>query len=526
MTSSKTGLPSTEAEEALSGATGKAVLRGGTWSAASVVGPQIFVLVVSVVAARFLGPDQMGRQSFIAFIALSVAAIFSGGISQMLSRYVGEGVGARRGAATRGLISSTYRVGLFGAALGGLAMIAAALLGATPAAAWALAGVGCALAIVQAMPNAILNGTLHWRQTSIIGLVTGAAAVPVTIAVLAAGGGIVGLFAVEVGAIGANMLWSQVLGRRALRDLGPEIAHDRGLERRAASYAGLTTLAIVLSTIVFKRSEFFFLQHYADDAAIAVYSIAFASVYAVTALVESFGNTVMPAFATLFGGGADRRMRLGFERGQRLLLLLSLPLTATAIALGPQLLSLIYGSEYSETGQLLQIMALGIPLLALMGLANAFLGGLGKVKPVLLITGIAAAANISLAFALVPPLGARGAALANLGSQLFVCTITIAYADRLIGRRGLHKRTLLAILAASVAAGGVGSLIAEGFGGVPGVLLGSLAAAAAFVAVAALVRPIRSDDADWLRGSTGGSPLARPAALACRAFAARTPAAA
>jgi O-antigen/teichoic acid export membrane protein len=512
-------LPGTERIDAAAGTTGGTVLRGSTWSAARTVAPQLFVLVVSVVAARFLGPEQMGRQSFIAFIALSVAAIFGGGIAQMLTRFVGEGLGAGRGSATRGLIASTYRVGLFGAALGGLSMIAAALLGQTPATAWALAGVGCSLAIAQAMPNAILTGTQRWRQTSIIGLTTGGIAVPVTVAVLAAGGGIVGFFAVEVVAIAVNMAWSEIVARRALRELGAGLVHDPPLERRAAAYAAWTTLLIVLSTVVFKRSEFFFLQHYTTDADIAVYSIAFASVYAVTALTESLGNTVLPAFATLFGGGADERIRLGFERGQRLLIVFSLPLAAAAIALGPQILAVVYGSSYEESGQLLQIMAVGIPLLALMGLANAFLAGLGQVKPVLIITAMAAVINITLAFALIPPLQARGAALANLGSQVVVGAVTIAYVDRLLGHTNTHLRTLSACLAASALGGVLASLAAEHIGGIPGILAGAAAGGASFAIVAATIKLIRADDAEWLLASTAGTPLARPAALACRAFA-------
>lgn len=519
MTSSEPGFPSTEGTQGSSGATGKAVLRGSTWSIARIVGPQLFVLIVSVAAARFLGPDGMGRQSFISFIALSTAAIFSSGISQMLTRFIGEGIGARQVSETRGLVERSYRLGLLCALLGGLVLIGAALAGEEPMAAWVLAGVGCGLAIAQALPNAILNGTLRWRQISVVGLVTGAAAVPMTIVVLAAGGGITGFFAVEAGMIGANMVWSWVLGRSALRDLGPDVSHDRGLERRAWSYAALTTLWIVLSTIVFKRSEFFFLQHYADNAAIAVYSIAFASVYAVTSLIEGLGQTAMPAFATLFGGGAETRIRAGFERGQRMLILFSLPLTAAAVALGPELLGLVYGSEYDDAGQLLQIMVLGVPLLALMGLANAYLNGLGRARPVLAMTAVAAAANIALAFALVPSLGARGAALANLGSQLLIGVITIAYADHLLGRRGIHSRTVLATLAASGAAGAIGALGAEGIGGAPGLLVGAIGAAAGFAAVAAMLKPMRLDDAEWLCDSAAATPLARPAAIARRAFA-------
>ena len=51
--------------------TGSSVLGGGLWSLASRMLPSCYPFVVSIAAARFLGPDAMGRQSFIAFVSLS-----------------------------------------------------------------------------------------------------------------------------------------------------------------------------------------------------------------------------------------------------------------------------------------------------------------------------------------------------------------------------------------------------------------------------------------------------------------------
>ena len=55
--------------------TGRSVFRGGVWWTASRTIPQLYVLALSLVAARFLGPTGMGRQSFIAFTELSLVAL-------------------------------------------------------------------------------------------------------------------------------------------------------------------------------------------------------------------------------------------------------------------------------------------------------------------------------------------------------------------------------------------------------------------------------------------------------------------
>lgn len=508
------------AGEAVERTTGASVLRGSFWNVASFALPQFYLLVMSVVAARFLGPHDMGRQSFIAFAALSVMGLFGGTLGSTLTRFVGEALGANRPAAVRGLVGWARRLGLLAAILGGAGVAAVALLGGEPQAAWILAGLGCSLGIMQSVPNAVLTGAQNWRQASTITLVTGTIAVPSTIAVLAAGGGIVGMFAVEAVIIGANFAWAAILARRNLRELSPRPERDPALQRRAAVYASWTLLGIALSVVVYKRSEFLFLKHYASDADIAIYSIAFASVYAVTVLSESVTGVLLPAFATLFGGGADERIRTGFDRAQRLLLMFSMPLAAAAIALGPAAIALVYGSDYSDTGPVLQVMAAGIPLLALMNLSSSFLLGLGKIRPLLIIDAFAAAINVGLAFLLIPPFHAIGAALSNLLSQGVVAIAVLAYALRTLDGVSLHPRTIVANAAAAAAGGGAAALAVAAFGGgAIGLLAGLVAGVVVFAAFAAAIKTIRADDAHWLRASSRGTPLERPVALACRAFA-------
>src|SRR5204862_781207 len=83
-----------------------------------------------------------------------------------------------------------------------------------------------------------LIGAQRWRDASIVGLATGTAATAAIVLVLAAGGGITGMFAVEAVLTIANLVWTSALGRRALRSIAtaPRVA-STSVHHGARSYA-------------------------------------------------------------------------------------------------------------------------------------------------------------------------------------------------------------------------------------------------------------------------------------------------
>src|SRR5205823_13903539 len=95
-------------------------------------------------------------------------------------------------------------------------------------------------------------GAQRWRDASIVGLATGTAATAAIVLVLAAGGGITGMFAVEAVLTVANLAWTSALGRRALRSIAtaPRVA-SASVRRGARSYALLASV----SGVVTLRSE-------------------------------------------------------------------------------------------------------------------------------------------------------------------------------------------------------------------------------------------------------------------------------
>jgi O-antigen/teichoic acid export membrane protein len=495
-----------EAVDAARATTGRSVLRGGLWYLASYAVPQLYTIVLSVVGARFLGPDRLGVQSFIAFVSLSTITALSSSMYSALMRYVGETLGAGRSDLLPGLFRWAWRIEAAAAAVGAGSIAAAALLGAEPGSAWLLAAVVCAAGILHTVPTAVLIGLQRFRQAAVVGLTTGFAATVATVIVLWAGGGITGMFAVEAVVGVLNLAWTGTLARRSVprtrtseRDRAAAVRLRRGVGR----YALLSSVGLVLELIVGTRSEFVFLQHYSSHSQIAFYSIAFSAVAALRLFPRALGGSTTPAFATLYGARAFDRISSGYSRALRLLVLGTLPLTTIAFALAPALIREVYGQSYGEVARPLQILLLAFPLIALSSVGNAVLVGYGRIRLPLIANTVAAVVDIGLAFLLIPHLDAEGAAIANVGGEGTYVALVLVFAARLVRpvdwRPWAIMRGLLAAAWAGLAAwGGL-----EVLGNEAGLIVGLAAAVVVFGALATAFRIIPADDARWLEESFG-----------------------
>lgn len=480
----------------------RALVAGGLWSTAARVIPQLYTLVILVAAARFLGADRLGRQSFIAFVELSVIMLATAGLPTALMRYIGETLGRGDARSVGGLVAWAWRIEAVAAAVGGGILVAASLLGADPAAAWILAAVAAAMGILHTVPSALLIGAQRWREAALAGLVIGTVATPATVAVLALGGGITGMFAVEAAASALVLLWTAMLARRAVFQLAPRRAPAGELRGKVVRYAGFASLGVVLTFVVWRRSEFFFLERYSTYTQIALYSIAFSFVNALSRLFEAVIAVVTPAVATLYGAGELDRIRSGYGRAIRLLALATFPVTGVVIAVGPTLLRLL-GSDFAGTGQILVLMMLTFPIVPLVKTGNGLLHGLGRIRVILVVGAFAAAVNVALDVLLIPPYEAVGAALANGGAQLAAGIPVLVYTSRILGGLDWAPAFLLRGLVASAGAGLAAWGGVAAAGGAPGVGLGTLAGVAVFAILAPVVRFLPPADATWLDDVVG-----------------------
>ena len=152
--------------------TGASLFSGSIWNSVAGLLPQFYTVAISIAAARFLGPDAFGRQSFIAFVSLSIALVLTAGLSIALMRSVAETLGREEPGQARGLLRWARRPQALAGTVGGGGMVVAGLAGAEPGLAWVLAGVSTLFAVLHTVPSAGLIGAQRFRDAAIVGLVT------------------------------------------------------------------------------------------------------------------------------------------------------------------------------------------------------------------------------------------------------------------------------------------------------------------------------------------------------------------
>ena len=475
------------------------------WVAFARLTPQVSALVLSAFAARALGTGDFGRQSFIAFVEISLISLVVEGFSSSVSRNAAKIIGAGDESLVAPLYRWAQRVALGLALLAGTVMFLVGIARPELRAAWMVAGVSAVVNCLNRIPSAVLIGMQRWRRLSRVDVGIQTLGTAGAIVLLQMGYGIVGMFAATAASSAVNLVVFTLMARSAIPTLGRQAGRlPDALRRETVRYGLMLAAAMVVTLVVWRRSEFFFLDHYVPDAEIAQYSVAFAAVAAIMQLPWALSFVAMPAVATLDGARSDERIRGGVSRALRLASAVSLPVTAASFAGGPVIIESVWTRDYHEAGILFRIMVLGFPPICLVLVAIGVLAGLGHQRFALTIGAIGAALDLLLAWVLVPTFEARGAAVSSLTAQLVTGLPMLVYISTILGPLvwAWHRQAnmLLASIVGYLAMYLTMRLVPGGLGLVPG-----LAAGLGGLALTARILPVISEeDAEWALGLTQG----------------------
>ena len=369
------------------------------------------------------------------------------------------------------------------------------------------------------IPNAVLLAAQRFRESAAVGLVTGGAAVPATIIVLALGGGIAGMFAVEAVIVAANLVWTSLLSRRALDEVAPvPELEDAAMRRSAKRYALYATAGGMLTIVVWRRSEFFFLAGYSSDAELALYSIAFAAATVLMTVTDKLrgGDVAGPRHASRRRGG--RPAAFGPQAHAEA----AVPARAAAARAGRGWRAGRHQGGLRRGIRRRRLRAARAaaraPVHAAVEPERLLLAAVGDARSPLLAAAAAAVLNVALAIALVPRLDAVGAAIASVCAQALATLLLARSARRRIGRStsGVSAGPLGCAIAVSAVAGATTWAIADGLGGPAGLAIGLVAGLALLWAGFATLRPLAAEDARWLDEQVGDRLGGRVGALARR----------
>lgn len=481
----------------------RSVLTGGAWSSLNIVLPYLLTSIVSIVAARVLGPDEMGRQSFIAFVTLVATSVCAAGLPTALTRYAGDALGRGRDDALRGLVRAVWLVELPLSLAGMAVLLVVAGLGAEPQAAWVLAAVTVVSGALGAVPLAALSGALQWRSYSIAILSTNVVSTGLTLGALAAGWGITGIVAVRLFQTAVIGLWSAIALRDALARSTVTPQRSAELEHAMLRFAAGTSFTVVLTLIVYQRSEVFFLNHFSSDAEIAHYAIAASALVVLLAAPQALGVALAPALANLHGAGQTERIRAGYSRALRISMLGTMPVLGLAAVMGPPLLLLVYGEPYRDVQAVFLALLPSLLAVPLIATSNAVLTAHRRMRSPLLALAAAAAVDLLAAYALVPSYGALGAAAASVSALFVAAAFQVAAAVRVVHAVDLHAGYTARAVVTSAAATAAGLAVLALLPRVPGLLLAPLTFTLVLAGAARLIGVASAEDARWLEALAG-----------------------
>jgi O-antigen/teichoic acid export membrane protein len=496
--------------------TARGLATGGAWTVAGRTLPLFYTFVISVAAARILGPTAMGQLALIVFTASTAMALLTIGLAGAFTRFIGESLGRGEGDAARLLVRSAAMLAVVGALVSIAAFAVVAASASSLRTAWLFAGVWTAATIVHAVPSVLLSGAQRWRQAIIVGLTTGTIHVALALGVLAAGGGVAELVAIDALVAVVNVFGTVWLARRELRSFAPVSARTRDLRGTVLRYGAVSSIALALSFVFERRGEVVFLALFSSDAQIALYTIPFSGLAVLALVPYALGTVASTAYATLLGAGNVARIQAAYERSLRLALLVTLPLTAGALVIGPPLLEAVYGEEYAGARTVLAILIAGLPLIVATSLSAALLQGLARVREQVAVYASTATANVALCLVLVPQFDAAGAATAH--SLAYVVAAAGAAVATSRALHPLHPRLhlLFRTAVASVLAGLTAAVCVALLPEPTSLVAAAVAGAATFAFLARVLRVVPAEDALWLsarvpRGRRLVAAVSRPA---------------
>ncbi len=203
----------------------------------------------------------------------------------------------------------------------------------------------------------------------------------------------------------------------------------------------------VLGTLLF-NFDVLALAWFQPASAVGLYTAVYKLVLLFATPLTLFQISMLPTLAR-----ADADLDRTAAPALRYLAVVFLPLPFVGLLVAPQLLTLLYGSEYAGGSVALQILLASLPWMAFRSLFRIILVSYHWQRLDLRTVLAATVANMAVDLALVPRWGVVGAAVATLCSELVIFGMSYYYTWRRVQALAVVGHLWRPLLAAAAAAG-------------------------------------------------------------------------
>jgi O-antigen/teichoic acid export membrane protein len=199
-----------------------------------------------------------------------------------------------------------------------------------------------------------------------------------------------------------------------------EHMHPRKLKLPARELFGfsLPLLSSDLPVLLRGAGAIILLEFFHSTVAVAEYRAVLPVAGLNMVVFESFAFLFVPVASRMFARDDAEGINDLYWNTSLWITVLTFPVFAVTCSLAAPVTILLFGAEYANAGTLLSVLALGFYFNAALGFNAKTLRVYGKVRHIVIIDLIAAAAFVALGLLLIPAYGALGAALATMASMI------------------------------------------------------------------------------------------------------------
>lgn len=488
----------------------KTIARNTAWYGLENLIGFVTSLITSIAIARTLGPAKMGYIIYVTWITGIVASLGSIGIPVTTRKYMAEFLGASDYSTSRFIYIRTLFIQAALAGVATLSAVAWVMRDAPPD--YRIAALLLVLSVWPTMTNSIpaqANVAAERLSANLPASIIATATYFVfTMLAVVLHWGVTGIaFAMLAMRLVDFLVRVVPTTRRVLSwDSGhPHPPED--LRARMMNFAAQSVMGMLLTLVVWDRSELFLLRHLSPDIRqLSFYSVAFNLAERLLIFPSIFGAATGASILAQYGRDRSKLPSMT-AASARYIALISIPLHFIAVPMAAPALLVLYGKQY--VGAL--VVASAAPLLCL---PKAFLGpiqslfeSVDRQKYFLITTVIASFVDIGVAWLLIPTYGALGACIGSGAAQFTAIGLMWA-----IGIRQYHIELpwgfTFKVAAISATAAAAAYALVSRVAPLPGLIAGCIIATAVFLVLAYTFKMLEPEDCDRFKVVSNAFPRA------------------
>jgi O-antigen/teichoic acid export membrane protein len=186
---------------------------------------------------------------------------------------------------------------------------------------------------------------------------------------------------------------------------------------------------IVFFTLIYYKISTLLLSFIQGDAATGWFNAAYTMAVSLTFVPAAFMGALFPVMSKLHVSSKDLA-KVVYNESFRYMVVLGLPLAFGTTVLGDKVIDIVYGSQFSNSIGVLQIVIWSVSLLFLNYVLTTTLTSINLQRVVMYATGLGVAVNIVLNLLIIPTFSYIGASYVMVATELTTFSICFYYASK------------------------------------------------------------------------------------------------